>query len=280
MIAMPMPTLSDQELVETRRDYAAAALALYREGGVRAVTMRAVADRLSVSHTLVYRYFSSKSGLLASARGLCFDALRETIRDAVTATRGNAEAKLVVLIQSDVAWTLSNLADYRLMFMVEHDPVATAPDFDAALQRLGETCIEVISAYLAEAGRDDDPAMLCNLGWAGIHGVVMLEDAGHLTGEASAECMLQPMLQSVYRMKIPLKPVFARVRAASGQDISKNQSTDNKAARATPARTGQAKATKANGAATGRRKQDGPKAQGAPPRRRGISGRRRSAADL
>lgn len=259
-----MPTLSDQELDETRRHYAAAALTLYRDGGVRAVTMRSVADRLSVSHTLVYRYFSNKNGLLAAARGLCFDALRHALMEAVTARNGTAEDNLVALIQAAVGWILDNPADYQLMYMLDNDPAAATPDLDLARLRLFETCVVVISTYLAEAGRDDDPAMLCSLGWAGIHGVVMLDQAGHLTGSASVAVLMQPMLQSVYRMTVPLDTI-----TASAEDPI-SQYTNEKGSRAIAA----------DGRATGRRNNDDSETEGAPPRGGGVSGRRRRTAHL
>ncbi len=57
-----------------------ASVAIFREGGLEAVTFRALADAVGVSHTLPYRYFENKEDLLANVRVLCFERFEAFVR--------------------------------------------------------------------------------------------------------------------------------------------------------------------------------------------------------
>jgi AcrR family transcriptional regulator len=57
---MPRYSLSHAEVESTRQRLCTTALALFREGGIDAVTFRGLADAAGASHTLPYRYFENK----------------------------------------------------------------------------------------------------------------------------------------------------------------------------------------------------------------------------
>lgn len=198
-----MPSLSSQDLLETRTQYAAAALALYCDGGTAAVTMRAVADRLGVSHTLVYRYYRNKTGLLSAARRICLENLAARIYAAV-ATQTDPEHRLVAMIQADVDWVLEAPAEYQLMFMNGRDAFDTDADMEQTSEQIYAFSLEVIEAYLQSVGRDAAAKTLFHLGWAGIHGIFMLEITGQLNNHEDATTLLGPMIKSIYGLDIQL----------------------------------------------------------------------------
>jgi AcrR family transcriptional regulator len=57
---------SDEHRASTRAGIREAALSLYREGGIDAVTMRAVASRAGLSSAALYDYFPKRRDLLQS----------------------------------------------------------------------------------------------------------------------------------------------------------------------------------------------------------------------
>lgn len=74
-----------------RADLVAAAMQLYAEGGLAAVSVRAVAARVGVSPMATYRYFADKSELLGGLWQSVFDELYEEAVRAVAAARGARE---------------------------------------------------------------------------------------------------------------------------------------------------------------------------------------------
>ena len=58
-----------------------------QRGGVQALTLRAVGEKLGVSRTALYRHFSDKSGLLAAVAREGFRTLRLQLAGSVGQTR-------------------------------------------------------------------------------------------------------------------------------------------------------------------------------------------------
>lgn len=107
---MPRPKRSAEEIAAMREAILDAAARLLHESGPEALSIRAIAERVGVSHMVLYRYFASRQALL--------DALRERQRERLAMRRESAlqearEGKVVAVMRRA-------LGHYRRM--AEHHP--------------------------------------------------------------------------------------------------------------------------------------------------------------
>lgn len=65
---MPRAKLNEQEVEAMRGRILDAALALLQEGGMEGLSIRKIADRVGVSHMLLYSYFDNRTAIIGSLR--------------------------------------------------------------------------------------------------------------------------------------------------------------------------------------------------------------------
>jgi AcrR family transcriptional regulator len=156
------------------------ALRTIEKGGVAALTLRNVGEKLGVSRTALYRHFADKSALLAAVATEGFRTLREQTQmawDEHGGGRKGLEAMGVAYVQFAVA----HPSHYRVMFggYVR----SAAPDSDLATE--GEGAFRVlVNAIVSQQTdgeiRDDNPLALAQYIWANVHGIAMLAIDGQL----------------------------------------------------------------------------------------------------
>lgn len=123
-----------------RQDMLAAAMALFAQGGVDALTMRAVAEAVGVSVMTPYRYFADKSELM---RGLWQGVLRaacDRMRAAVDAQAGG-RAKQRAMIEAFLDHWEEHPDHFRLVYQTDKvtqqvpaSPLAQEPVYAELLQ--------------------------------------------------------------------------------------------------------------------------------------------------
>jgi AcrR family transcriptional regulator len=96
----------------------AAALALFIEGGLPAVTMRAVATRVDVSAMTPYRYFEDKGALLQGIWAYAIEGARSAMRDAGQQVPDLRE-RICAELGAFIDYWESNPDQYRLVYMTE-----------------------------------------------------------------------------------------------------------------------------------------------------------------
>lgn len=182
---MPKPTPS------TRGQLLAAAVRLIDEGGPEAVTLRAVAQAVGVSHNAPYRHFEDKRALLAAVAQAGFSELGHAFAQAAeTAATPLAALKLVARLYFDFA--RRHPARYRLLFS---DPEVGRGG--------GELEAEALRAFYAVAGlveaaqrsgelKPGEPAEITALLYGALHGLADLELSGRARaakGMAAADAL-------------------------------------------------------------------------------------------
>ena len=65
---MPRPRLTEEEIAAMREHILDAAGQLLHEEGPDGLSIRAIADRVGVSHMVLYTYFANRDALVASLR--------------------------------------------------------------------------------------------------------------------------------------------------------------------------------------------------------------------
>ena len=109
---------SEADADRLRDELVAAALALFMEDGLEAVTMRAVATRVGVSAMTPYRYFEDKGHLL---RGIWQHVLGAAWHSMLTASQGLGDVQDRIRAQVDafIDYWEANPQHYRLVYMTE-----------------------------------------------------------------------------------------------------------------------------------------------------------------
>lgn len=145
-----------------------AALALLREGGVDALGMRPLAERLGVRPSSLYRYYSHREALLGVLEAGAAHSLHSAIRGAV-AEREPREAFLAAG-EAYLDYARQEPQLYALLLRDEQvylaEPGAGKDLWNEALQLVGSV-----------TGNPDDTAGAVAF-WAFVHGFVVLERSG------------------------------------------------------------------------------------------------------
>ncbi len=171
----------ERERAEVREKILEAARELFVSEGYEAVTMRKIANRIEYSPTAIYLHFKDKESVLRELCDADFIALARQfakigrIADPVERLRKAAHAY--------TEFGLEHPNHYQLMFMTPHPPIDKA---ESAVEKGNpeEDAYAFLKAAVEEAlatGRFrsglDDPDLLAQTLWAGLHGVVALQIA-------------------------------------------------------------------------------------------------------
>ena len=123
---------SEADADRLRDELVAAALALFTEGGLEAVTMRAVATQVGVSAMTPYRYFEDKGHLL---RGIWQHVLGAAWQGMLAASQGlpDVRDRIRAQVNAFVDYWEANPQHYRLVYMTEQATRRTEQETLAAL---------------------------------------------------------------------------------------------------------------------------------------------------
>jgi AcrR family transcriptional regulator len=163
----------------TKEQLITAASALLDSGGQEAVTLRAVAEQVGVSHNAPYRHFRDRSALLAAVAERDFIYLRgaferqDESHDAEAALRNAASALIDYAVQ--------HKARYRLLFS---DP-GLSPE--QGLKDAAMASFQAFSLIVSQCEQQGvlpkiDKARLTGLIYAALHGAIDLELGGRSSG--------------------------------------------------------------------------------------------------
>lgn len=173
-----------------------AALALVRDAGLKAITLRGVAERIGVSRSAPYRHFSSKRDLLAASAEHGFVELTRQLREAIENSGGSDIDRLYAGIAAYASFGASNPDLYRLMFGSD-----MTEDEYPALAEVGAQAFEVLLEGLRECQasgsvKPDDPHEQAVTIWSAAHGVVNL----YIDSKPSRVLDTTALLDNVHRV--------------------------------------------------------------------------------
>jgi len=160
----------------TKEQLVSAASKLLDSGGQHAVTLRAVAEQVGVSHNAPYRHFPSRSALLAAVAERDFDRLRQAFEDQVSAGH-DAETALRNAAAALIEYAVQHKARYRLLFS---DP-GLLPEPSLRHAALGS--FQAFGLIVSRCQREGilpaiDAVSLTGLIYAALHGAIDLELGG------------------------------------------------------------------------------------------------------
>jgi AcrR family transcriptional regulator len=179
---MPRKTLPEQAL-STGDQLVEAAAALLDSGGEPAVTLRAVAQAVGVSHNTPYRHFADRAALLAAVAERDFSGLTEAFT-AIDQSPRQPLAKVKDALGAFVAYGETYPARYRLLFS-DPDIASRGGELEAAAMRSFAAFAKLIKG--AQTSGDLPPAMpvatLTGLVFATVHGLLDLQAGGRMREE-------------------------------------------------------------------------------------------------
>ena len=153
-----------------------AAAGLLDAGGEGAVTLRAVAERVGVSHNAPYRHFKHRNALLAAVAEQDLRSLHDIFRTARRMAAAGPALKSATKAVIDYA--REHPARYRLLFS---DPNIAAPGGgaeDAAFEAFSSFAA-LVERFQAEASLPKVETMkLAGLIYAALHGAIDIELGG------------------------------------------------------------------------------------------------------
>ncbi len=178
---MPPKQKSADHRLQARTRILDAARELFVERGVDAVTMREIAKRIDCSATAIYLHFRDKEALIQELCGTDFLALAEQMR-AMEQISDPIE-RLRMLGIGYARFALSHPNHYRLMFMTPR-LACSASKSEIEQGNPEQDAYAFLQVMVAEAHSSncfrpelDDPELIAQTLWAGIHGVCSLEIA-------------------------------------------------------------------------------------------------------
>ena len=155
-------------------------IAIVRQHGPAAVTLRDVASRAGVSEAAPYHHFESKAHLLLEAAARGYTALGERLA-AAAATGASARERVPALGAAYVQFALDEPGYFRLLFGAHIDELVAPPTKHpggVAAKQAGRAAANHlrtgVAAFIAETGASIAPRDLERLVWAQIHGLAWL----------------------------------------------------------------------------------------------------------
>lgn len=193
----------------TKEQLISAASRLLDGGGQEAVTLRAVAEQVGVSHNAPYRHFPSRSALLAAVAERDFDSLRRTFDDK-SSDNDDAEVALRGAATALIAYATKHKARYRLLFS---DPQLLP---EASLKKAAFGSFLAFSQIVARCQRNAalptvDTISLTGLIYATLHGAIDLEIGGRASDtkglssvDFTASLLFDLLINTATQERLPL----------------------------------------------------------------------------
>ncbi|MGI8553696.1 MAG: TetR/AcrR family transcriptional regulator [Dehalococcoidia bacterium] len=179
----------------TRDALVAAAAALMDEGGLRAVTLRAVGRRAGVSHNAPYKHFANKEELLAAVAAR--ELLRHQRASTSVADGETPDQAVKTLMHGYISWAVTHPVRFKLTF-------GTWSGDSAELSAAAATARIVLVTAVARAQKAGtlpagDPERVMALLMAVAHGAVDLFLAGHLSVSGKGHASPHDLLDDLFR---------------------------------------------------------------------------------
>ena len=157
---------TETSILEAARD-------LLAQGGIDALSMRAVAARVGVSATAIYNYFENKQALVQSVISSGFERFDGYLREAVADRPPGSAERLEALGEAYIRFALENREYFRVLF-------ATHAELPRDIEELPEGSgyalfrQSVVDAMDAGTIRRTDPDLVVLYLWTLVHGLVTL----------------------------------------------------------------------------------------------------------
>ena len=158
--------VSQESIVEAARD-------LLTEGGLQALSMRAVANRVGVSATAIYHYFENKEALVRGVVATGFRRMESYLRSAAERHSPGSRERLYAFAEAYLRFALENREYFQVLFTLDMQrPQRLEESPEGSGYRL--LLENVARAIESGAIRRADPDLVAFHLWTYVHGLVSL----------------------------------------------------------------------------------------------------------
>jgi AcrR family transcriptional regulator len=175
------PSVRDVEgaILEAARD-------LILEGGVEALSMRAVAERVGITATAIYHHFENKQALVDRVVRRAFERFGTYLEQAAAQHPGGSVERVRALGEAYLTFALEHEAYFRVIFSID---VKNPRELEDLPGGAGYGLLRQSVADAMEAGvmRPDDPDLVAHYLWSVVHGVLTLSLSCRLHGCPACE---------------------------------------------------------------------------------------------
>ena len=169
---MPRAKKTDQEIEAMRGCILDAALALLRQDGPEGVSIRKIAERIGVSHMLLYSYFENRAEIICSLRERGFEQMEAFCAELLRrAESGDALAQVRALLERFIRISHEQPMVYQLAWRRDLAWRADPQNVSVILEhlsRLIQLCIERGQCV------DRDPRLAATVAFGMVNGTLML----------------------------------------------------------------------------------------------------------
>lgn len=178
---MVSPAAQREKSTEVEGAILNAARDLLAEGGLAALSMRIVAERVGISATAIYHYFESKQDLIDRVVTLGYMRFGGYLEKAVSRYPEGSVERFGALGEAYAQFAIENQEYFRVLFSMQAKHPKEIEDLPGGGgYHLLRSC--VIEAIEAGNIRDEDPDVVSLFLWTCVHGLVTLALACHLQG--------------------------------------------------------------------------------------------------
>lgn len=208
---MARPAYSQDQVASIHLEIRQHAISIFRQQGIRGLTLRAVAIRMGWTPAALYRYFDNKESLIAAIRVEGFIQMRVRIRSARVegADPANA-ARRVIRAYLDFAVDEPEL--FRLMYGLDQGQAPSEPHVNAERERAFAEARNLGADAIAAGLTAHDANTEAHVLWAGAHGLAALAIADQLDLGCSYVELIEPLID---RLTAPLVAPHTNDQSAS-----------------------------------------------------------------
>lgn len=159
---------------------------LVREGGAAAVTLRAVARRVGVSHAAPAHHFGDKAGLLTAYAAQGLTTLRARLTAAGADARAAGQPRLLAMGIAYVTFAVEEPGRFALMFG-PRELHGERPLYTEACNAAFDVLVDAVRELRPDLDGDDPEVRRAAVGaWSIVHGLATLWLDGNLADEITA----------------------------------------------------------------------------------------------
>jgi AcrR family transcriptional regulator len=173
------PSVTEGKILDAARD-------LLAEGGIEALSMRAVASRVDLSATALYHYFDNKDALVDRVVQHGFQRSEEYLRRAVECYPRGSMERVAALGEAYIRFAQENRQYFKIIFAIRPERPRAIDDVpgQGGYRVLHESVVEAMEAGTI---RRENPDVVVLFLWSVVHGLVtifMACDPAHMLDEA------------------------------------------------------------------------------------------------
>lgn len=193
-----------------------AARDLILEGGIDALSMRAVAERVGVSATALYHYFPSKQDMVERVVRSAFERFDATLRDAMAPHPSGTMDRIRAVGEAYIRFAMEHEAYFRVIFSNTTPHPQTLEDLPGGggYPVLRKAITDAIDAGAMRAA---DPDVVAVYLWALVHGLVTLYLACRISDQECEDGHLPADPQELFD---GFGDIIRHGLAAAGKDVS------------------------------------------------------------